>query len=112
LIACKIDADNGKLTKLKEYPMGKNPNWVAETAPGHAIRNIISGSESKFRLNPTPGKAQLFRPSAILDETGVLGSTLRSRGWNKHSRTSGLSFFCCDTSPNQPCERENQFRRL
>ena len=24
----KIDADSGKLTKLKEYPMGKNPNWV------------------------------------------------------------------------------------
>ena len=23
-----IDADSGKLTKLKEYPMGKNPNWV------------------------------------------------------------------------------------
>jgi 6-phosphogluconolactonase len=24
----RIDPDNGKLTKLKEYPMGKNPNWV------------------------------------------------------------------------------------
>ena len=24
----KIDADSGKLIKLKEYPMGKNPNWV------------------------------------------------------------------------------------
>ncbi len=24
----RIDADSGKLTKLKEYPMGKNPNWV------------------------------------------------------------------------------------
>jgi 6-phosphogluconolactonase len=23
-----IDADSGTLTKLKEYPMGKNPNWV------------------------------------------------------------------------------------
>jgi 6-phosphogluconolactonase len=23
-----IDADSGKLTKLNEYPMGKNPNWV------------------------------------------------------------------------------------
>jgi len=23
-----IDADSGKLTKLKEYPMGKSPNWV------------------------------------------------------------------------------------
>jgi len=22
------DSDSGKLTKLKEYPMGKNPNWV------------------------------------------------------------------------------------
>ena len=24
----QIDADNEKLTKLNEYPMGKNPNWV------------------------------------------------------------------------------------
>jgi 6-phosphogluconolactonase len=24
----RIDADSGQLTKLKEYPMGKNPNWV------------------------------------------------------------------------------------
>jgi 6-phosphogluconolactonase len=24
----KIDADSGRLTKLKAYPMGKNPNWV------------------------------------------------------------------------------------
>ena len=23
-----IDATSGKLTKLKEYPMGKNPNWI------------------------------------------------------------------------------------
>ncbi len=23
-----IDADGGKLTRLKEYPMGKNPNWI------------------------------------------------------------------------------------
>jgi 6-phosphogluconolactonase len=23
-----IDKKTGKLTKLKEYPMGKNPNWV------------------------------------------------------------------------------------
>ena len=23
-----IDKATGKLTKLKEYPMGKNPNWV------------------------------------------------------------------------------------
>lgn len=23
-----IDPDTGKLTKLKEYPMGKNPNWI------------------------------------------------------------------------------------
>jgi len=23
-----IDPASGKLTKLKEYPMGKNPNWV------------------------------------------------------------------------------------
>jgi len=23
-----IDPATGKLTKLKEYPMGKNPNWV------------------------------------------------------------------------------------
>jgi 6-phosphogluconolactonase len=23
-----IDPSSGKLTKLKEYPMGKNPNWV------------------------------------------------------------------------------------
>jgi 6-phosphogluconolactonase len=23
-----IDKATGKLTKLKEYPVGKNPNWV------------------------------------------------------------------------------------
>jgi 6-phosphogluconolactonase len=23
-----IDATSGTLTKLKEYPMGKNPNWI------------------------------------------------------------------------------------
>ena len=23
-----IDQATGKLTKLKEYPVGKNPNWV------------------------------------------------------------------------------------
>ena len=23
-----IDQASGKLTKLKEYPMGKNPNWI------------------------------------------------------------------------------------
>ncbi|PYN12437.1 MAG: 6-phosphogluconolactonase, partial [Candidatus Rokuibacteriota bacterium] len=23
-----IDQTSGKLTKLKEYPMGKNPNWI------------------------------------------------------------------------------------
>jgi 6-phosphogluconolactonase len=23
-----IDKATGKLTKLREYPMGKNPNWV------------------------------------------------------------------------------------
>jgi 6-phosphogluconolactonase len=23
-----IDKTTGKLTKLKEYPVGKNPNWV------------------------------------------------------------------------------------
>jgi 6-phosphogluconolactonase len=23
-----IDQATGKLTKLKEYPMGKNPNWI------------------------------------------------------------------------------------
>jgi len=23
-----IDPASGKLTKLKQYPMGKNPNWV------------------------------------------------------------------------------------
>jgi 6-phosphogluconolactonase len=23
-----IDAERGKLTKLKEYPMGQNPNWI------------------------------------------------------------------------------------
>jgi 6-phosphogluconolactonase len=23
-----IDMATGKLTKLKEYPIGKNPNWV------------------------------------------------------------------------------------
>ncbi len=24
----RIEADSGRLTKLREYPMGKNPNWV------------------------------------------------------------------------------------
>jgi 6-phosphogluconolactonase len=24
----RIDPESGKLTKLKEYPMGQNPNWV------------------------------------------------------------------------------------
>ena len=24
----QIESDSGKLTKLKEYPMGKGPNWV------------------------------------------------------------------------------------
>src|SRR5262245_320379 len=28
LSSYRIDGDSGKLTKLKEYPMGKNPNWV------------------------------------------------------------------------------------
>jgi len=28
LSSYRIDADSGKLTKLKEHPMGKNPNWV------------------------------------------------------------------------------------
>jgi 6-phosphogluconolactonase (cycloisomerase 2 family) len=28
-----IDKKDGKLTKLKEYPMGKNPNWVEIVKP-------------------------------------------------------------------------------
>jgi len=28
LSSYRIDADGGQLTKLKAYPMGKNPNWV------------------------------------------------------------------------------------
>ena len=28
LSSYRIDADGGKLIKLKEYPMGKNPNWI------------------------------------------------------------------------------------
>ncbi len=28
LSSYRIDADSGKLIKLKEYPMGKNPNWI------------------------------------------------------------------------------------
>ena len=28
LSSYSIDQSSGKLTKLKEYPMGKNPNWV------------------------------------------------------------------------------------
>jgi 6-phosphogluconolactonase len=28
LASYSIDKKSGKLTKLKEYPMGKNPNWV------------------------------------------------------------------------------------
>lgn len=24
----RIDGESGKLTKLAEYPMGKNPNWI------------------------------------------------------------------------------------
>ena len=28
LTTYSIDKAIGKLTKLKEYPMGKNPNWV------------------------------------------------------------------------------------
>ena len=28
LSSYSIDPASGKLTKLKEYPMGKNPNWV------------------------------------------------------------------------------------
>ncbi len=28
LSSYRIEADSGKLTKLKEHPMGKNPNWV------------------------------------------------------------------------------------
>jgi len=28
LSSYRIDARSGQLIKLKEYPMGKNPNWV------------------------------------------------------------------------------------
>jgi len=28
LSSYQIDVDSGKLTKLKAYPVGKNPNWV------------------------------------------------------------------------------------
>src|SRR6266550_595372 len=28
LAGFKVDPESGRLTKLKEYPMGKNPNWV------------------------------------------------------------------------------------
>ena len=28
LSSYSIDPASGKLTKLKEYPMGKNPNWI------------------------------------------------------------------------------------
>jgi 6-phosphogluconolactonase len=28
LSSYRIDPESGKLTKLKEYPMGQNPNWV------------------------------------------------------------------------------------
>ena len=28
LSSYRIDADSGTLIKLKEYPMGKNPNWI------------------------------------------------------------------------------------
>ena len=24
----RIDGESGKLNKLKDYPMGKNPNWI------------------------------------------------------------------------------------
>jgi 6-phosphogluconolactonase len=28
LSSYQIDASTGHLTKLKDYPMGKNPNWI------------------------------------------------------------------------------------
>jgi 6-phosphogluconolactonase len=28
LSSYRIDAETGKLIKLKDYPMGKNPNWI------------------------------------------------------------------------------------
>jgi 6-phosphogluconolactonase len=31
--AYAIDKKDGKLTKLKEYPMGENPNWVEIVKP-------------------------------------------------------------------------------
>jgi hypothetical protein len=44
----RIDAEGGRLTKLKEYPMGQNPNWI----------EIVD-----FPWGPSPGPYSKSRPA-------------------------------------------------